>query len=444
MWKEQPGKASTPLNLGQWTHYLSRHPESQTRGWHLFLLRGIEKGFRIGFNYSQSKLRKNGSNLLSAVLNQEVVAAYMKEEVSKGQLAGPLPQEVATQVYTSPIGVIPKGHTPGKWYLIVDLSNSAGSSVNDSINQAWCSLSYTSVDNVTKITARTGRGTLLGKLDIKNAYRIVPVHPDDQSLLGISWQGEVYIDTRLPFGLRSAPIIFTVMADALEWIVRQQGVRTLLHYLDDFITIGPPSTPECGTNLWKLCELCAEPGVPVTTEKMVDPTMCLTFLGIEVDTDQLEICLPQEKLLRIKEMTNNWMGWKVARRRELESLLGLLQHAAKVVSPGRIFVRRIKKRDHTLRLTWWHRFLDEWNGVGILPSPELGTVHILSVASGSWGCAAVWDKRWIQWPWNRQAQAWNIAPKELLPIVLGGMVWGKDWRCRRVKSKSSQIGPSRF
>ena len=110
-------------------------------------------------------------------------------------------------------------------------------------------------------------------------------------------------------------------------------------------------------NVQKSCELYAELSVLVETEKMASPTMCLTFLGIEVDTDQLEIHLLQDKLLRIKQMISNWMGWKVVRRRELESFLGLLQHAAKVVSPGRRFVRRIiqaltgvKKRNNYVRL----------------------------------------------------------------------------------------------
>ena len=46
-------------------------------------------------------------------------------------------------------------------------------------------------------------------MDIQQAYRMVPVHPDDRALLGMRWEGGVYIDTRLPFGLRSAPIMFT-------------------------------------------------------------------------------------------------------------------------------------------------------------------------------------------------------------------------------------------
>ena len=133
--------------------------------------------------------------------------------------------------------------------------------------------------------------------------------------------------------------------------------KILLHYLDDFITIGPPDTAQCGTNMQKLCELCAKLGILVATEKTLCPTTCLTFLGIEVDTIQLEICLPQDKLQRVKQMINDWMGQKAARRHELESLLGLLQHAVKVVSLGRRFVRRtiqtltgVKKRDHHVRL----------------------------------------------------------------------------------------------
>ena len=95
----------------------------------------------------------------------------------------------------------------------------------------------------------------------------------------------------------------------------------------------------------------------MATENTVDPTTCLTFLRIEVDTNLLELRLPQEKLQRVKQMVQEWMGRKAARRRELEFLLGLLQHAAKVVSPGRRFVRRIiqvltsiRKCDHYVRL----------------------------------------------------------------------------------------------
>ena len=46
---------------------------------------------------------------------------------------------------------------------------------------------------------------MLVKADIKEAYRMLPIHPEDQGLLGIQWEGEVYTDKALPFRLRSAP-----------------------------------------------------------------------------------------------------------------------------------------------------------------------------------------------------------------------------------------------
>ena len=64
----------------------------------------------------------------------------------------------------------------------------------------------------------------MAKMDIKSAYRNVPVHPKDRRLLGMEWEGATYIDTTLPFGLRSAPLIFSAVADALAWMMQQRGV----------------------------------------------------------------------------------------------------------------------------------------------------------------------------------------------------------------------------
>ena len=405
-----------------------------------YILNGISKGFRIGYDYS-NKARRATSNLLSASQNPEVVARYIQEEVSLGRVIGPLEPELAARVHISPFGVIPKGHT-GKWRLIVDLSSPPGSSVNDGIDPTVCSLTYISVDTVAEKVAQLGQRTFLAKVDVKSAYRIVPVNPEDRMLLGVQWGGGTFLDTRLPFGLRSAPIIFTALADALEWIVKQQGIRFLYHYLDDYITLGAPHSTECQANLSILTECCSRLGVPIAQEKCEGPTTCLTFLGIEIDTGALELRLPADKLTRVRNIVTEWLGKKAARRRELESLLGLLQHAAKVVRPGRRFVRRLiqvmsmaKRRDHFVRLgsdvrsdlTWWHNFLDTWNGVGILPTTTTPRIHLYTDASGIWGCAGIWGTKWFQWKWGNQSETWHIAPKELLPIVLASLLWGKEW-----------------
>ena len=86
------------------------------------------------------------------------------------------------------------------------------------------------------------QGALLAQVDIQSAYRNIPIHPDDRWLLGMIWDNAPYLDTALPFGLRSAPKIFTAVADAVEWIARQHGVKFIIHYLDDYLIIGAPNS----------------------------------------------------------------------------------------------------------------------------------------------------------------------------------------------------------
>ena len=88
----------------------------------------------------------------------------------------------------------------------------------------------------------------------------------------------------LPFGLRSAPKIFSAVANALQWILQAEGLPHVEHYLDDFAIVGPPLSPACSHDLETLCAVCARLRVPLAPEKMMGPATCLPFLGIEIDT----------------------------------------------------------------------------------------------------------------------------------------------------------------
>ena len=112
--------------------------------------------------------------------------------------------------------------------------------MNDGISVEVCHMRYASVLDATALIRHLSRGAVLAKIDLKNAYCMVPVHADDHPLLAIRWGGETYIDTALPFGLRSALKIFSALADALAWILKDRGVAWQLHYLDDFLFAGPP------------------------------------------------------------------------------------------------------------------------------------------------------------------------------------------------------------
>ena len=114
-----------------------------------------------------------------------VVENYLKEELELGRVVKLSSSEVLKLgVHCSPFRVIPKKHKPGKWRLVIDLSATEGSSVNDGIAKELCSLAYTSVDKVVVCTLKLGKGSLLVKMDLSLSKRS---HPPAR--LPATWNG---------------------------------------------------------------------------------------------------------------------------------------------------------------------------------------------------------------------------------------------------------------
>ena len=69
-------------------------------------------------------------------------------------------------------------------------------------------------------------------------------------------------------------------------------------------------------------------------------------------------------------------------------------------------------------------------------------VEIHTDASGSWGCAAVWDRHWFQLQWAETPvfASTSIAGKELLPILIAAGTWGRQWRGLTVLCHSDNEG----
>ena len=135
------------------------------------------------------------------------------------------------------------------------------------------------VDDIVGIM-RPRQHSLTAKIDVKNEYRIVPVHTEDRQLLGMKWRGAFYVDMVLPFGVRSAPYIFTCIADLVEWVVkRNNDVTFLMHYLDDFHTLGSSGSSVCQHNLDRSIDCFSKLGIPLHPDKQEGPSTCLTIPG---------------------------------------------------------------------------------------------------------------------------------------------------------------------
>ena len=135
-------------------------------------------------------------------------------------------------------------------------------------------------------------------------------------------------------------------------------------------------------------------------------------------------------------------GQKKATKREILSLVGVLQHAAKVVRCGRSFVSRMYgtaarvkeltfyvrlNKDFKSDLLWWHTFLISWNGLSLLRYIGQGKPpdHLIQTdASGTWGCGEFFEGKWFQYAWCADWLPCNIMAKELVPIILSCGSWG--------------------
>lgn len=428
------------MRVRRWEEVLMAHPDGL---FFHYICTGLTRGFRVGYEYRAHRCRPARRNMGSVVGHQAFIESYLQKEVSLGRVRGPVRQGLQLPaVQVSPLGVIPKS-TPGEWRLIVDMSSPEGMSVNDGISSRRASLAYVSIDNLAEVVCGLGPGTQLAKFDLKSAYRLVPVFPEDRLLLGIRWRDSVFVDTVLPFGMRSAPKLFNAVADALQWIIRSRGPRFVFHYLDDFALVGAPNSDECRAAFKIARGMCDWLGVPWAEDKTAEPSTCMTFLGVELDTQTMQMRLPQKKLARLVQLVEKWRGRSAATKRDLQSLAGHLQHASKVVKPGRCFLRRIyelesvaRSPDRYLRLNkalrcdlqWWNLLLTHWNGVSLLEThkrkePDL---HVFSDAAG-WGCGAVWGEEWLQHEWEEPIRESSITLRELIPIVVAAAVWGERW-----------------
>ena len=442
-------KEVSPLRLDQFQQELRHHPDRSAVA---FVISGIQDGFRIGFEASSVSLKSASANMRSSLDHPSVIDSYLQTEVSARRVAGPFSSPPVAPLHISRFGVIPKNNQPGKWRLILDLSSPEGHSVNDGIPKPAFTVQYVSVDAFIEGIMTLGRGTLMAKFDVATAYRNVAIHPEDRPLLGMRWRGQYFVDMVLPFGLRSAPFIFTAIADLVEWIlVNNYGVNFLRHYLDDFLTLGPPASPICHNNLQKCVYLCKKLGLPLHPDKLEGPATCLTILGIELDSEKLQARLPSDKRDRIIALLEEWSTKRFCRRRELESLIGHLHHACKVAPQGRTFLRRMinllcafRRDDHPIRLnqefrrdlTWWRELFRTWDGLSFFCMPTwapLPDFQVSSDASGSLGYGAIFKSHWFCGAWSVGQRSSSIAYKELFPIVVAASLWGSQWVSRRVE-----------
>lgn len=156
-----------------------------------YLLEGFQYSFRIPFE--GPRVPFFAGNLPSVHGLDHVVRQKIMKEKVEGRILGTFPSPLLRNLHISPLGVVPK-KAAGKFRLIHHLSYPKRGSVNDGIPEQLCSVCYTSLDEAVAIVKHCRAGAWMAKADIKSAFHLLPVHPNNSELLGFFFEGQYFMD----------------------------------------------------------------------------------------------------------------------------------------------------------------------------------------------------------------------------------------------------------
>jgi hypothetical protein len=393
-------------------------------------------GTRIGYEGSRTRIRR--ANHGSAYANVNIINESLQKEIAKGRIK-PL-SSLPDYFFCSPIGLVPKkadGVQTG-WRLIFDLSCPEGRSVNDGIPEEYGAIHYESLAHAMALVENVGENALLVKRDLKSAFRYIPVSPLDYWCLIFEWNGIFYIDTFLPFGLRTAPRIFNLFSEAIHWVLETKYGWSVTHYLDDFFAVFPPNTDSTALSQ-QFDDTLNIFGFSKAPEK--DESGCIvTHLGFQFDSTKMEVRLPPNKQRRALQAVDTLLLKKSVTQSTLEEILGFLSHCCQVIPLGRPFLRQLfsllrrKARYRRTRLTstakrdlrWWKIFLASWSSISLIQLSR-PVFHVSTDASGLKGIGGVYDGRIFSARVPSRHRRKHINWKEMFAILHAFILWHKEW-----------------
>ena len=403
-----------------------------------FILHGVKHGFDIvdpSAQPSRVEMNNHPSASAGSPYFEQADQQIFQEVVNGNYIKVDKPP-----IIVSPLGVIPK--PDGGVRIIHDCSRPHGLAVNDYVSSEERHR-FQSVDDAAGLV---NQGDFMAKVDLKSAYRSVPLSKHSCSVTGLKWlvngSYQYFYDSKLPFGSKLAPGIFHRLSQAVRRIMARKGFPNIVAYLDDFF-ICEHTLKKCARALKTLIQLLRKLGFAINWNKVVDPTQKIIFLGIEIDSNTMELRLSDKKLVSIKQELAAFAGLKRASKKQLQSLVGKLNWAASVVHGGRVFLRRLinvicslKHDSHRARLRadvmadvyWWATFLSSFNGRSIiLDKRPVSAVYTDACTNGGGGH---WGSNWFHINWHIDwpgASSLHINEKEVLSVALAAHLWGAQW-----------------
>ena len=381
-------------------------------------------------------------NLKSVTTKPEIAKQLLEKEIFAGRIIGPFSEPPFSTMRINPIGLVPK-KKPNEFRLITDLSQPSGMSVNEFIPQSESAVSYPTVQSAIDIIIQLSNQRkipILSKVDVKSAFRLLPLSPDQFLLVGLSFEGMYYIDKFLPMGASSSCKIYQQFSDAISLIAQKDfGIKHIQNYLDDYLIISDGLAS--GTyELEQFKSMSTVINLPLAHDKIDGPKPIIEFLGIILDCEKMEARRPAEKIEKGRRLIPSLLIHKRSTRKRIESVHGFLSFCASIIPAGRAFLRSLSslmKSKHKWvslssevisDLETWKQFLETFNGKSMFVHSHLQAsgLTLSTDSSGSWGCAAIFKDECLALRWPPTLPRKNLALLEFYPIVLAVFIWAVE------------------
>lgn len=185
-------------------------------------------------------------------------------------------------------------------------------------------------------------GSQMATLDLEDACLLVPIEKQHRKYLRFQWRGTTYEYTALPFGLSTAPYIFTKIMRSIVSYLCQKGFQWVI-YLDDFLLLGS-SPEECQANVNTSLNLLLSLGFKINYSKsQLQPSNICKYLGFVFDSNEQSISIPFQRREKLLSLTSDMANRSRCFIRNFASMIGLLISVCPAVQYGLLYTKKFER-----------------------------------------------------------------------------------------------------
>ena len=292
------------------------------------------------------------------------------------------------------------------------------------------------------VKALLRREDFMAKVDLKDAFFMVPIAPQFRHLLLFKLKEKIYQFNCLPFGLCTAPRVFTkILKPAME-MLRSLSIR-LVVYMDDMLLMAE-SRQKLTEHVQLTLFLLENLGFVVNSKKSIlVPSQEIEFLGMIVNSISMDLKLPGEKIRKIRQEAHHLLNQTQPTAQLLSQLLGKLNATSPALQMAPLFCRSlqiclkkalsdnqqnyqavVQLSPQALEdLQWWELHLSSWNGKSLITQSASMTITSDASLQG-WGATCNGNR--TRGPWSPSEQSLHINCLELLAATLAVQTFAKE------------------